>query len=120
MSIRIAIKRIKGLKEVIGAFFILGLLIGTIETLSYYQQCRYDIENYNCLHMSEDWDDFFSTAGINSTIMYGEKILEDGNKTAHCWLRLNLGILGTHEFESTRLKFKDVSDGYDYVGVWDE
>ena len=108
-------KQTKIFARIFVVLLVLGITIIIYAGLSCYQQYRYDIKDYNCAHMSADCKDFFEHMGINTTTMHGERTLENGTIKRHCWLRLNLGIFGTHEFESTSLIFKNVSKKYDYV-----
>ena len=82
------------------------VMIGQI-VLVVYQHSRYDIENYNCVHMSKDCEAFFEGLGIRTQVMHGERTDEDGSLDRHCWLKVS-----EWEFESTCLMFSKVSDKY--------
>ena len=80
--------------------------------LSEFQQLRYDADGYNCKGMSRDCEHFFETIGIRTQKITGYTYDKCGNIGGHCWLLLDLGILGKHEFESTTLMFEKTSDYY--------
>ena len=66
-----------------------------------WQHSRYTDE-FNCVEMSAECQEFFVEKGIPSSIVYGT----NHNLTlGHCWLKLYLWY-GDVEFESTLLRFK--------------
>lgn len=82
-------KTLKILKRTIGVLFVVLLLIGSYEILSYYQRSRYDVDNYNCVDMSADCKDFFEKLGISTTTMHGRRTRNDGTLQGHCWLEIS-------------------------------
>lgn len=92
--------------------FVLFIILFYI-LLSLYQQSRYNIETYNCTHMSYECAGFFAKFGVPVELVTGYKYNSNGSiEAAHMWLRL----WGWLEFESTTLMFSD-HRGYRVVSV---
>ena len=64
----------------------------------------------NCVDASSECKDFFDKIGIESRMIYGSP-LDKNQECGHCWLEVDI-LFWTLEFESTKLKFEDVSSGY--------
>lgn len=99
-------------------FIMLLILFTTWNVLSEDMKSRYDINNYNCRHMTDDCKALFNSIGIKTTIMRGCRYNETTGRTevAHRWLMVNT-IFGDWEFECTDLTFRKVSDYFDEVTV---
>ena len=65
----------------------------------------------NCVDASSECQDFFDKIGITSRMIYGSP-LDKNQECGHCWLEVDI-LFWTFEFESTKLKFKDVSSEYE-------
>lgn len=64
----------------------------------------------NCRTATNECQEWFAQLGIESRMIYGSKWI-DGVRYGHRWLEVDI-LFWTWEFESTSLRFKDVSSGY--------
>ena len=83
--------------------FIVGVSALTIQ--------RNNFVGVNCVDASSECQDFFDKIGIESRMIYGSP-LDKEQECGHCWLEVDI-LFWTLEFESTKLKFEDVSCEYE-------
>ena len=65
----------------------------------------------NCVDASKECQEWFTWYGIESRMVYGSR-WKNGTRICHCWLEVDI-LFWTWEFESTSLRFKDVSKKYE-------
>ena len=82
---------------------LIGLAILTIQ--------RNNFVGKNCVDASSECQDFFDKIGITSRMIYGSP-LDKNQECGHCWLEVDI-LFWTFEFESTSLRFKEVSSEYE-------
>ena len=107
-----AIRKYRRNRKIGYAALIISILLLGYLCLSVYQKVRYDADGYNCKGMSRDCEAFFETIGIRTQKITGIRYDDNGELSAHCWLLLDLPILGKLEFESTTLMFGKTSAYY--------
>jgi hypothetical protein len=107
-----AFKRFKRNRRLgFAALTILIILLSYLLIIEF-QKSRYDIDNYNCVHMSNDTKAFFDALGFETRLLTGVQLNDQGKLTAHRWLQIKLPLIGWMDFESTTLTFEDVSSHY--------
>ena len=90
-------------KIVLYSILIIAIIILSYHTTLY--AVRLSQDEYSCKDTSKHWESIFEGIGIRTQVVYGSDFTEC---IAHCWLRLHK-FGNIYEFESTSVKFKDVS-----------
>ena len=105
----------KKYKKIIIPIVSIIIIICAIQaSLTLYQASRYVRHVYDCTDMSKDCEEFFEYLGIRTQVIYGDKLPDE--LVGHCWLRLHTNI-GEFEFESTQLRFMNVSENWNNIKV---
>ena len=88
--------------------FLIYLMTGIIHAL------MYDVDNYNCRHMSRDLEDFFERCFIDTKIMVGWEG-EPHTSIGHMWIKI-FGI----QFDSVTLfPFHPELYGFSNITEWE-
>jgi hypothetical protein len=105
-------KRNKLEGRILKSFLVVTILLLSSLSLTAIQQKRYDIDNYHCVHMSDEVKAFFDFLGFETRLMTGIRTNDQGELKAHRWVQIKIPLLGWQDFEATTLTFSDTSKHY--------